>query len=76
MEFNSTKPVEECDLSSETAFFWYRQTIDASPSLNEFGGCVLHCIVSILDSDHLLRSSHYVEGSRCWLGSHVHSGLT
>ncbi|KAB7505937.1 Sodium-dependent neutral amino acid transporter B(0)AT3, partial [Armadillidium nasatum] len=38
MEFNSTKPVEECELSSETAFFWYRQTIDASPSLNEFGG--------------------------------------
>ncbi|XP_068202825.1 sodium- and chloride-dependent transporter XTRP3A isoform X2 [Palaemon carinicauda] len=35
---NLTLPVEECELSSETAYFWYRQTIDASPSISETGG--------------------------------------
>lgn len=35
---NMTLPVEECELSSETAYFWYRQTIDASPSISETGG--------------------------------------
>ncbi|XP_045584520.1 sodium-dependent neutral amino acid transporter B(0)AT3 isoform X1 [Procambarus clarkii] len=35
---NITLPVEECELSSETAYFWYRQTIDASPSISETGG--------------------------------------
>lgn len=35
---NITFPVEECELSSETAYFWYRQTIDASPSISETGG--------------------------------------
>ncbi|XP_042216097.1 sodium-dependent neutral amino acid transporter B(0)AT3-like isoform X4 [Homarus americanus] len=35
---NQTFPVAECELSSETAYFWYRQTIDASPSISETGG--------------------------------------
>ncbi|XP_047500114.1 sodium- and chloride-dependent transporter XTRP3A-like isoform X2 [Penaeus chinensis] len=38
LELNLTLPVEECELSSETAYFWYRQTIDASPSIDETGG--------------------------------------
>ncbi|XP_071533395.1 sodium-dependent neutral amino acid transporter B(0)AT3 isoform X2 [Panulirus ornatus] len=37
-ELNVTFPVEECELSSETAYFWYRQTIDASSSINDTGG--------------------------------------
>lgn len=37
-ELNLTLPVEECEMSSETAYFWYRQTIDASPSIDETGG--------------------------------------
>lgn len=29
------KPVEECVKSSETAYFWYRTTLDAAPSIQE-----------------------------------------
>ncbi|CAK9795044.1 Sodium-dependent neutral amino acid transporter SLC6A17 [Anthophora quadrimaculata] len=29
------KPVEECAKSSETAYFWYRTTLDAAPSIQE-----------------------------------------
>lgn len=29
------KPVEECVKSSETAYFWYRTTLDAAPSIEE-----------------------------------------
>ncbi|KAG7213955.1 hypothetical protein KM043_003148 [Ampulex compressa] len=29
------KPVEECLKSSETAYFWYRTTLDAAPSIEE-----------------------------------------
>ncbi|XP_017796337.1 PREDICTED: sodium-dependent neutral amino acid transporter B(0)AT3 [Habropoda laboriosa] len=29
------KPVEECVKSSETAYFWYRTTLDAAPSFEE-----------------------------------------
>ncbi|XP_033203903.1 sodium- and chloride-dependent transporter XTRP3 isoform X1 [Bombus vancouverensis nearcticus] len=29
------KPVEECAKSSETAYFWYRTTLDAAPSIEE-----------------------------------------
>ncbi|KAL5285600.1 SLC6A19.2 family protein [Megaselia abdita] len=30
--------VEECTRSSETAYFWYRETLDAAPSMDEPGG--------------------------------------
>ncbi|XP_043267351.1 sodium- and chloride-dependent transporter XTRP3 isoform X2 [Venturia canescens] len=29
------KPVDECAKSSETAYFWYRTTLDAAPSIEE-----------------------------------------
>ncbi|CAK9820977.1 Sodium-dependent neutral amino acid transporter SLC6A17 [Anthophora plagiata] len=29
------KPVEECAKSSETAYFWYRTTLDAAPSIED-----------------------------------------
>ncbi|KAF4528110.1 hypothetical protein B566_EDAN016591 [Ephemera danica] len=29
--------IRECDLSSETAYFWYRNTLDVSPSIDEPG---------------------------------------
>lgn len=35
---NVSTIVQECADSSETAYFWYRQTIDASPSIDETGG--------------------------------------
>ncbi|XP_076062086.1 sodium- and chloride-dependent transporter XTRP3 isoform X3 [Oratosquilla oratoria] len=35
---NETFEVEECELSSETAYFWYRMTIDASSTINDTGG--------------------------------------
>jgi len=31
-------PVPECEKSSETAYFWYRQALDITPSINEPGG--------------------------------------
>lgn len=30
-------PVAECDKSSETAYFWYRTTLDAAPAIDEPG---------------------------------------
>ncbi|ETN67077.1 solute carrier family 6 (neurotransmitter transporter), invertebrate [Anopheles darlingi] len=30
--------IEECERSSETAYFWYRTTLDAAPSIDETGG--------------------------------------
>lgn len=35
---NGTVEVEECARSSETAYFWYRTTLDAAPSMDEPGG--------------------------------------
>ncbi|XP_018020637.1 sodium-dependent neutral amino acid transporter B(0)AT3 isoform X2 [Hyalella azteca] len=32
---NLTVPVAECEMSSETAYFWFRQTIDAGDSISE-----------------------------------------
>jgi len=32
---NVTQAVEECEMSSETAYFWFRQTIDAGDSISE-----------------------------------------
>ncbi|KAK7794176.1 hypothetical protein R5R35_005373 [Gryllus longicercus] len=31
-------PVRECELSSETAYFWYRVTLDAAPNMEDSGG--------------------------------------
>lgn len=30
--------VRECDISSETAYFWYRTTLDTSPGMDDDGG--------------------------------------
>ena len=30
--------VPECELSSETQYFWYRKTLDISESISDFGG--------------------------------------
>lgn len=30
--------VEECEKSSSTAYFWYRQTLDAAPNIEDNGG--------------------------------------
>lgn len=35
---NGTVEIEECARSSETAYFWYRTTLDAAPSMDEPGG--------------------------------------
>ncbi|XP_063705446.1 sodium-dependent neutral amino acid transporter B(0)AT3 [Culicoides brevitarsis] len=35
---NGSSPIEECAQSSETAYFWYRQTLDASANIEETGG--------------------------------------
>lgn len=29
---------EECSKSSETSYFWYRETLDAAPSMDDNGG--------------------------------------
>ena len=34
----STELLTECDKSSETQYFWYRQTLDISPSISEPDG--------------------------------------
>ncbi|OXA63882.1 sodium- and chloride-dependent transporter XTRP3 isoform X2 [Folsomia candida] len=35
---NVTVPVPECVKSSETAYYWYREALDISPSIDETGG--------------------------------------
>ena len=44
---NGTK-VPECELSSETAYFWYRTTLDVSPSMNETGGLKWWIVLCLL----------------------------
>lgn len=42
-------PNPECDRSSETAYFWYRTTVDTSESIGVFGGInwrMLLCLIS------------------------------
>ncbi|XP_039254002.2 sodium-dependent neutral amino acid transporter B(0)AT2-like [Styela clava] len=34
---NLSIPVQECDISSETSYFWYRDTLDISPAIEEPG---------------------------------------
>ena len=48
MEYNEvtnvTAAVEECEMSSETAYFWFRQTIDAGNSISEPEGKPPHSV--------------------------------
>ncbi|KAK3086251.1 hypothetical protein FSP39_015776 [Pinctada imbricata] len=38
VEANMTLPNEECALSGETSYYWYREALDISPSIEESGG--------------------------------------
>lgn len=40
--------VQECLLSSETEYFWYRQTLDASPSIEDNGGFKWWIIICLI----------------------------
>ncbi|KAL1115171.1 hypothetical protein AAG570_007202 [Ranatra chinensis] len=40
--------VPECDKSSETAYFWYRTTLDVSPSMDETGGLKWWIVLCLL----------------------------
>ncbi|XP_033225106.1 sodium- and chloride-dependent transporter XTRP3 isoform X2 [Belonocnema kinseyi] len=42
------KAVEECEKSSETAYFWYRTTLDASPSIEDGQGLKWWIVVCLL----------------------------
>ncbi|XP_015521293.2 sodium- and chloride-dependent transporter XTRP3 isoform X1 [Neodiprion lecontei] len=44
------KPVEECAKSSETAYFWYRTTLDAAPSIEDGQGLKWWIVVCLLVS--------------------------
>ena len=35
---NLTTIVPECEMSSETSYFWYRQALDISPGIEDFDG--------------------------------------
>ena len=40
--------VKECDLSSSTAYFWYRETLDATESIGDFGGVKWWMAISLI----------------------------
>lgn len=40
--------VHECAVSSETAYFWYRTTLDAAPSIEESGGMKWWIVLCLL----------------------------
>ncbi|XP_029658938.1 sodium- and chloride-dependent transporter XTRP3 [Formica exsecta] len=42
------KPVEECARSSETAYFWYRTTLDAAPSIDDGQGLKWWIVLCLL----------------------------
>ncbi|XP_023287965.1 sodium- and chloride-dependent transporter XTRP3 isoform X2 [Orussus abietinus] len=42
------KPVEECAKSSETAYFWYRTTLDAAPSIEDGQGLKWWIVLCLL----------------------------
>ncbi|KAH0950902.1 hypothetical protein HN011_000342 [Eciton burchellii] len=42
------KPVEECVKSSETAYFWYRTTLDAAPSIEDGEGLKWWIVLCLL----------------------------
>ncbi|XP_077283398.1 sodium-dependent neutral amino acid transporter B(0)AT3 [Arctopsyche grandis] len=41
-------PVSECVKSSETAYFWYRNTLDAAPSMDDSGGLKWWIVLCLL----------------------------
>ncbi|XP_066600684.1 sodium- and chloride-dependent transporter XTRP3 isoform X2 [Prorops nasuta] len=43
-----SKPVEECAKSSETAYFWYRTTLDAAPSIDDGQGLKWWIVLCLL----------------------------
>ncbi|XP_037945230.1 sodium-dependent neutral amino acid transporter B(0)AT3 [Teleopsis dalmanni] len=45
---NGSAVVEECARSSETAYFWYRTTLDAAPSMDESGGLKWWIVLCLL----------------------------
>ncbi|XP_014260185.1 sodium- and chloride-dependent transporter XTRP3 [Cimex lectularius] len=45
---NETTVVPECEKSSETAYFWYRTTLDVSPSMDDFGGMKWWIVLCLL----------------------------
>ncbi len=45
---NMTIPIKECDLSSETQYFWYRETLDISSALEDFDGIRWWILISLL----------------------------
>ncbi|XP_025158328.1 sodium- and chloride-dependent transporter XTRP3 isoform X2 [Harpegnathos saltator] len=42
------KPIEECVKSSETAYFWYRTTLDAAPSIDDGQGLKWWIVLCLL----------------------------
>ncbi|XP_014270425.1 sodium-dependent neutral amino acid transporter B(0)AT3 isoform X1 [Halyomorpha halys] len=48
--FNGTisEPEPECIRSSETAYFWYRDTLDVSPSIDDLGGLKWWIVLCLL----------------------------
>ncbi|KAJ8676751.1 hypothetical protein QAD02_012538, partial [Eretmocerus hayati] len=42
------RPVEECEKSSETAYFWYRTTLDAAPSIEDGQGLKWWIVLCLL----------------------------
>lgn len=41
---NGTGYVQECELSSPTQYFWYRNTLQITPAIDESGGIVPHLV--------------------------------
>jgi solute carrier family 6 amino acid/orphan transporter-like 15/16/17/18/20 len=41
-------PVPECEKSSETAYFWYRQALDITPTIDETGGIKWWMLICLL----------------------------
>lgn len=44
---NLTTIVPECEMSSETSYFWYRQALDISPSIDDFDGIRWWMLISL-----------------------------
>ena len=42
-----TIPVPECEMSSETSYFWYREALDISPSIDAFDGIRWWMLISL-----------------------------
>lgn len=38
MNSNRTGPIEECEIATPTQYFFYRKTLNISPSIEEHGG--------------------------------------